>query len=524
MTLAATASELSSQNDMQEASIESQQHAQKKSSRSLDESLGMFADMVNDCIKSDGSILVMSHMDCDGLCAGSIITKALIREGARCSTTTSKEFGDAAVNLLVSREMRQQDMCIITDLGGGFASKISNALGDQGSNRWIILDHHQIPDSEMDEPNVINAWKYGINGGLEISAGGMAYLAAMSLDEKNTDLSAMAVVSALGDRQDQGERRSLVGKNFEIAEAAKGQGLLEVDMDLLFFGRETKPLADAMAYTSQPYIDGLTWNRDTCYSLLTSAKINLKEDGRWRVPAELSEDEKKRVIESIAQFAPGEHATQIMSELIGYAYTLPKEDGRGFLRDAREFSTMLNSCGRIGTAGIGIAICMGDRSRSLQEGERILRSYKGRIRECINILTNERWRASAVREKPYITINAQDVVQETMSGTIASIMAGSPKNAGKIVILWTKAEEESMLKFSARRSGSAATMSNDNNSRDAALSINLGHLMSNTAKSCGGVGGGHDGAAGAKITKDKLEEFLVLLDENVTTMYGADKN
>lgn len=481
---------------------------------SIDASMGALRDTINDCIKSDGSIQVLTHIDCDGLTSGGIITKALIRAGAKCALSTAKEFGDAAIKRLKSGD---HDLCIITDLGGGFASKLNRSLG---AGKWAILDHHQIPEEEKGEEGVINAWKYGIDGGREISAGGMAYLASVALDDGNSDLSTMAVVAALGDRQDQGERRSFVGKNFEIAETAKGLGMLDVDMDLLLFGRETKPLADALAYTSQPYIDGLTWNRDTCYSLLTSSDVKLKEEGRWRVPAELDEDEKKRVIESIAQFASGggSGATEIMSELIGYTYTFPKEDGRGFLRDAREFSTMLNSCGRISRAGIGIAICMGDRSRSLQEGESILKDYRGRIRKCVNILTNERWRISAVPDKPYITVNAQDVVQETMSGTISSIMAGAPKNSGKIVVLWTKAEEESMIKFSARRAQEAA------GGGGAANAVNLGELMGSSAAACGGVGGGHSAAAGAKITKDKLDDFLRVLDENVSKMRGAGKD
>ncbi|GIS74200.1 MAG: hypothetical protein CM1200mP11_4150 [Nitrosopumilaceae archaeon] len=33
-----------------------------------------------------------------------------------------------------------------------------------------------------------------------------------------------------------------------------------------------------------------------------------------------------------------------------------------------------------------------------------------------------------------------------------------------------------------------------------------------------GKGGGHDGAAGAKITKDKLDEFLRYLEVNVVNM------
>lgn len=470
------------------------------SSKSLDDALGFARDKILDCIKSDGSILVMTHIDCDGLTAGSIMAKALIRAGARCTTTTTKEFSEAAVKSLKSSS---QDLCIVTDLGGGFAARMDRALGD----KWIIIDHHQIPGEKDDErgdegnPNVINAWKYGIDGGKEISAGGMSYMVAESLDRTNSDLSTVAVVSALGDRQDQGDRKSFVGKNFEISEIAKTKGLLDVDIDLLLFGRETKPLADALAFTSEPFIDGLTWNRDACHSLLTSANIRLKDGGRWRVPAELDEDEKKRVIKSVVKFASAKNADEITAELIGYTYTFPREDGRSFLRDGREFSTMLNSCGRINKAGIGLAICMGDRSQSLQEGESILADYRMRIKEYVNILSNERWRVS--HGSAYITVNAQDVVPETMSGTMCSTLAGAPKNAGRIVVLWTKAEEESTIKFSARRS---FTSSPD---------INLNEIMGNAARACGGRGGGHSTAAGAKIAKDKLDEFLRILDENV---------
>ena len=36
-----------------------------------------------------------------------------------------------------------------------------------------------------------------------------------ALNDENEDLSRVAVVSALGDRQDQGERKSFTGKNLE---------------------------------------------------------------------------------------------------------------------------------------------------------------------------------------------------------------------------------------------------------------------------------------------------------------------
>ena len=469
---------------------------------SLEESLSFFKDKISDCIKSQKSISVTTHIDCDGLTSGSIITKALIRAGAKCTLRTSKEFSQ---NVIDSLKNDSRDFHVITDLGGGFANNLDQSLGED----WIVLDHHQISDSEMDNPRVINAWKYGIDGGTEICAGGMAYLAAMSLDDKNSDLSAVAVVAALGDRQDQGERKSFTGKNFEIANTAKELGLLDIDLDLLLVGRETRPLPDALAFTSQPFIEGLTWNRDTCLSLLNSSGINLKDGGRWRVPAELNEDEKRIVIEEITKFTSGKNATDIMSELIGYTYTFPREDKRSFLRDGREFSTMLNSCGRISKSGVGMAICMGDRNKILREGEVILTEYRKLIREYMNVLTNERWRIS--ESETCVMVNGEGVVPETMTGTISSLIAGSPKNSGKIIILRTKGEENT-IKFSSRKSFGCKS------------AINLSQLMKTGAEKFDGIGGGHDAAAGAKITKDKLNDFLDYLDVNVVNLSSPDNS
>jgi RecJ-like exonuclease len=337
----------------------------------------------------------------------------------------------------------------------------------------------------------------------------MAYLATISLDDKNADLSAVAVVAALGDRQDQGERKSFTGKNFEIANTAKELGLLDIDLDLLLVGRETRPLPDALAFTSQPFIEGLTWNRDTCLSLLNSSGIKLKDGGRWRVPAELNEDEKRIVIEEITKFTSGKNATDIMSELIGYTYTFPREDKRSFLRDGREFSTMLNSCGRISKSGVGMAICMGDRNKILREGEVILTEYRKLIREYMNVLTNERWRIS--ESETCVMVNGEGVVPETMTGTISSLIAGSPKNSGKIIILRTKGEENT-IKFSSRKSFGCTS------------AINLSQLMKKGAEKFDGIGGGHDAAAGAKITKDKLNDFLDYLDVNVVNLSSPDNS
>ena len=470
--------------------------------KKIQESLSYFSDKISDTIKSKKSILVTTHLDCDGITSGSIISKALIREGARCTVRTTNEFSQ---NIVEQLEKENKGLHIITDLAGGFARNLDEKVGDN----WIVLDHHQIPDEEIDNQNVINAWKFGIDGGIEICAGGMAYLASTALNKNNRDLSGIAVVSALGDRQDQGDKKSFVGENKNIAKTAKELGLINIDLDLLLVGRETRPLPDALAFTSQPFIEGLTWNRDTCLAILNSTGIQLKDGARWRVTADLDQDEKRKIIESITKFTKGKNATEIMNELIGYTYTFPREDKRSFLRDGREFSTMLNSCGRINRSGVGISICMGDRNRMLQEGEKILAQYRSKIREYMKVLGNERWRTNS--DQNCVMINAEGLIPETMTGTISSLIAGSPKNLGKIVILRTDGAEGT-VKFSSRKSN---TCNSD---------VNLSDLMRNGAQKFDGVGGGHDAAAGAKITKDKLDDFLDYLEKNVTKMQSNNNN
>jgi RecJ-like exonuclease len=186
------------------------------------------------------------------------------------------------LNVLEQMRYENHDFYIITDLGGGMANEFNQAL----DNRWAIIDHHQIPEHEIsidDNNQILNAWKYGIDGGKEISAGGMAYMVATTLDRKNKNLSPIAIVSALADRQDQGEKKSLFGLNSEIVKTAQSLRLISMDLDLMFTGRETRPIHEALAYTAFPYIEGLTWATESCYAVIKNAGIKMSNNGRWRV-------------------------------------------------------------------------------------------------------------------------------------------------------------------------------------------------------------------------------------------------
>ncbi|MEW5841423.1 DHH family phosphoesterase [Nitrososphaera sp.] len=480
----------------------------------LVQALKPFCEKLRSVVESGSEIAIITHLDADGITSGSIISLALARMGARCSVRTVSDMNPSVIEKMKSDG---HDFYVITDLGGGMAANFRKALGD----RWVVIDHHQIPEEEIltdDAGQVLNAWKFGIDGGTEISAGGMAYMVASALDRKNRDLSCIAIVSAVGDRQDQGDKKSFLGVNREILEVAKSAGLVKVDLDIMLTGRETRPLHEALAFTSFPYIDGLTWNRDNCHAVLKNAGIKLKDNGRWRVPAEFSQEEKSAILEAIAKFVVTSSKTSasVIDDLIGNVYTLTGEDKRSQLRDAREFATLLNACGRIGKSGVGVAICMGDRNAMLTAGEEINAEYRTTLRTYISTIFSEKWRVSSSDDSGggrVAIVNGDGLVAEDMLGAVSSLLSGSPTLAGRLLFVRTLAQDGS-YRFSSRKALGCTS------------NANLGLIMRHCAEQNGGTGGGHAAAAGCRIPSHSIDSFLACLrsainDEKFATTAAA---
>ena len=105
--------------------------------KNLQESLGYFSDKISDAVKSQKSILVTTHIDCDGITSGSIISKALIREGAKCTVRTTNEFSHSFVDRL---QKEARELHIITDLGaiiqGGMGIAAGGNINPEGTSMF----------------------------------------------------------------------------------------------------------------------------------------------------------------------------------------------------------------------------------------------------------------------------------------------------------------------------------------------------------------------------------------------------
>jgi single-stranded-DNA-specific exonuclease len=432
-------------------------------------------------------ILVVTHIDADGLCSGSTVFAALMRERANVVLRTVRDLDPKTIDAL---DAQKYDFHIFTDLG----STLVKQLGSVFDGRFLIIDHHQISEEDSRDPSVVNAWAYGYDGGTQACSTTMAYFFASTLNPKNRDLSPLAVVGALADRQDSTPGRALTGLNREAMQEAQSAGLLSVARDLLFTGRETRPIHEAVALTSTPYIKGLTGSKDAVLAALHRTGLTLKDGATWRTVASLGVEEKGKLTEFIAgALGSSEGATDAIASLFGEVYTLELEDSFTPLRDAREFGTLLNSCGRMGAAGLGISICLGDRTDALAGAVKTLSDYRSGINRALEALAAEPARTE-VREG-LVLVRAEGVVDEKLLGPIISILTSSPSYKQKVVVGSATADEGD-LKISCRVG--------DEYPKDA----NMGLIMREAAASVGGVGGGHSMAAGAKIPATTAELFF----------------
>jgi len=453
-------------------------------------------DRIVDLSSRGARILVVTHIDADGLSSGSIAFAALARRNVGVTVRAIPDIDNKAIEKLKADNF---DYYLFTDLGTGVLGSLSAAFGEA----FLVVDHHQIPEGDVGHPRLLNAWNFGYDGGSEACSSTMAYAFARALDEHgNKDLSALALVGALGDRQDRGDGRSMRGLNRLALDDAVSAGLVSLSDDLLFFGRETRPVHEAIAMSYTPMIAGLSGAKDSALAALTNSGFKLKEGGRWRTLGELSNEEKQKVIEVIAGFiASAGHGSELLKDLVGTVYTFEFEDPLTPLRDAREFSSVLNACGRMDRTDLGVAICIGDREGALRQALSLMAEYRAKLNKAIQRLQTEADKVSTRGD--VMLVMGEEFIEERMTGSVSSLLASSDRFRDKLVLVRARSGETE-LKYSSRIGDSFPGK------------VNLGEVMREAAESVGGVGGGHSMAAGAKIPFSKRDDFTKLVLDKVT--------
>ena len=193
------------------------------------------AEEILDCIANNSHFTINCHYDADGITAAGIIAKSLRRQNANFNLKLVKQMDQEIVDTLSDSIY---DTIILGDIGSGYLDLLKNI---KKSKKIFILDHHQINGDVNEEITQVNPHLHGIDGGKEISGAGVTYFVAKSLDEKNIDLSPLAVVGAVADMQDKNEKRELESLNSLIVNDAIEAGLLKAERDLIIPYNESFP-------------------------------------------------------------------------------------------------------------------------------------------------------------------------------------------------------------------------------------------------------------------------------------------
>lgn len=445
-------------------------------------------------IENSEDIKIYSHIDCDGICSGAILSTILDRQ--------NKEHEIEFVNLDVLDNIDlTHELTLFSDLGSG-QNIDANAKKGQ---KIIVLDHHP-PIRDLDYKNdkeytflEINPMHHGIDGSYYVCGGGLCYFLAKEFGY--TDLSWIGVLSAIGDMQNT-KSGHFEGLNEIIQQDAIDEGYLEVTKnDLNIYGRNTRPLFVALSYFSDVKLP-ITNNTNETMAILEELGIDEKHNRKTLNELTMAEKGKiyQRLVEMLSKVVPGRYVKYVPQLIIGDAYTFIKEDENSFLRDGSEFSTSMNACGRNHEEKIAMEVLKGDRFVALDELEEVSLNHRRNLAQSISHITESN--DTNIVELDNLQYFDGTGIKPEIVGTVTGMILGHC-NWKKPVIGFTQTDEKG-LKVSLRCS---RLLSYDG--------VHFGNIIRQVASEVGGTGGGHAMACGAYIPIDKKTEFIELFNERL---------
>ncbi|MEM2934894.1 MAG: DHH family phosphoesterase [Candidatus Thermoplasmatota archaeon] len=423
----------------------------------LEEEVKYAGDIVHR-LKKDSIIRIIGHVDADGVASASIVAISLARLGYKFHISIKK----TSPNLIDEISKGENALTIFVDIGTSYLKEMKKIKGEV-----IVLDHHIIENEDTGDIVYINPRNYGIDASREASTSGIAYEFAKAIDKNNIDLSQLAVVGMIGDKQ------KFTGFNKKIVEEGIGNGFINEKEQYILRGECIKEMIEN---SIDPYFMFNSSHFFNSISIKPEKKLN-----------DLSEDERRKFFSALTVKLMEQNVDEIEWKKMNY---YGKDYG-----NLHDMASKLDACARLNEAGIGIALCFKDKN-AMDKTRMIQEKYRDEIRKELRDI--EKKEVNEMKNFLYFYVN-----HAPLSGVIAGlVLKYFPKfKKGKPVI--------------AIAVNGSADISARGDEKMVENGINLGKAMKTAAEKVGGVGGGHQIAAGAKVRKEKLIEFLEELDREL---------
>jgi single-stranded-DNA-specific exonuclease len=336
----------------------------------------------------------------------------------------------------------------------GIAAGQGTLLCDLGSGRddlpddVMVVDHH-IPG--FSGKYHVNPRLFGIDGDHELSASGTAYLVAKELGD-NRDLAGLAVTGFVGDGQE------LAGKNLEIFNEAVAERIITPGRGIHLPGRDAP---EQLYMAINPYLPGISGNQPAVESILDRCTGEEELDTSLLLSLLVLETGTKSGVNAAFR-------------LYGDTYRLERE----VLPDAHTLAAVLDACGKTGKGGLAASICMRS-SAGVSDAWEVARSHRLHV---VGSLDNA---CKTVGPDGFFEVEDVVVASDVADALVYDCTEGKP------VVVFASSGE--MCHISARCPKGTT--------RD------IGSVIREIARLCGGKGGGHRLRAGATIPCTKIPEF-----------------
>ena len=436
-------------------------------------------------IKKHKEIQLVSHIDADGITSAAIIATALERANIDYDMLFVKQLDETIVKDIADIN---PELTIFTDLGSGQLEHINNY-----GLHAVVSDHHR---PQGNTALHINPHLFGANGSYEVSGSGTTFLLATCLGN-NRDLAGLAIVGCVGDMQYR-KYGKLVSINRTILES--NPETITAVTDLSLYGKQTRPVFKMMQFSTDPYLPGLTGNEDACVDFLADIGLPYYKDERSKRWIDLQQEEKTKVYSSLVQHCIKKGMSSYnINRLISEGYILVNENPGTEMRDASEYSTLLNATGRYMEAEVGMQVCMGDREEAYTVAQDLLNNHRKNLVDGLKFVKD-----NGLTELSHLQyFDAGNTIPETIVGIVAGMSHSSGNRSLPIIAL---ANKEDGIKISARGTQELVNRG-----------LNLADALQAVCRELGGAGGGHDIAAGATIPYGKKEEFLSSLNSMIAS-------
>ena len=407
-----------------------------------------------------GRVHIFSHNDADGIAAAGILCNALLRKKRRFQVSILKSFRES-----VLEDVFDDELVVFCDMGSNNIRELKGY-----GRKMIVLDHH-IPHESVNAEDIlhVNPHLVGMDGSKELSASGVSYLVARALGD-NKDLSYLALVGALGDRQE------MIGGNRSIRDEALENDIIEIKKGAKIGGED---LLNGLTYSVDPYFD-FSGEEDKVKEFLNELNIGGEIFS-------LSEEEMRVLCDALTLKLVKHASPDAIRSFVGEIYSIRG----GGVKNLLFLMDLLNSCGKMGKSGLALSLCLKDLS-VMEEAKKCLMDFKIRI---ITELKDLKKRLKRGDNLQYMKIENKGVTGEIASSIIRYISPDLP------ILVLNEDKKENKIRVSARGTDKLI---------DDRLDLSI--TMKISAEKVGGSGGGHKIASGASIPTGKEEKFLEIAD------------